>query len=158
MGWVLLTLLRTVLFEPVGASMLGAAITGQPEFGPELVGICKRESHCRPVRAHAIDAWAGELMRRKALKVGWLDERCPFHHGTPERFSTRGVHGLSAAYTLRFLGPCLPPEVLDVPLVSAVAASLRARHQCNKHGACDKTGRRRRWAGAAKYDRRQREG
>lgn len=141
--------------DPVGSSLLGAALVGAPELGPELVHICRRESHCRPVRAHEIDAWAGPLMKRKALKVGWLDESCVFHHGTPERFSTRGIYGLSAAYSLRFLDACLPPEVLDVPLVSAIAAARRAQHQCETKGACSRSQRRREWAGARRYDRRE---
>lgn len=152
---ILVTLLRIALWDPVGASMLGAALVGAPELGPELVHICRRESHCRPVGAHEVDAWAGPLMYRKAVGVGWLDPACPFHHGSSERFSTRGVHGLAAAYSLRFLPDCLPPEVLDVPLVSAIAAARRAQHQCRRHGACDRTQRRRRWAGARKWDRRE---
>jgi hypothetical protein len=154
-AWVLLNLLRIALLEPVGSSMMGAAMLGEPELGIELVSICRRESRCRPIGAHAVDAWAGPLMHRKAMKVGWLDESCPFHHGRAERFSTRGIYGLSAAYTLRFLGGCLPPEVLDVPLVSAFAATLRSKHMCKKHGACTREGRRRQWAGARRYDRRQ---
>jgi hypothetical protein len=154
-GWVLITLLRMALWDPIGSSMLGAVLTGEPGLGPELVSICRRESHCRPVRAHAIDAWAGPVMHRKAMAVDWLDASCPFHHGTPERFSTRGVHGLSAAYSLRFLPACLPPEVLDIPLVSAVTAARRAQHQCRRHGACNGMARRRHWAGTAKWDRRE---
>lgn len=158
MAGVLLTLLRIALLDPVAASWLGAALTGHPDLGPELVAICRRESHCRLVGAHAVDAWAGGLMRRKALRAGWLDEGCGFHRGRPERFSTRGVHGLSAAYSLRFVGGCLPPEVLDLPLVSAVAAARRADHQCERHGACTSPARHRYWAGARNYDRRREDG
>jgi len=151
---VLCTLLRVAVWDPVASSLLAAALVGEPALGPELVAICRRESHCRPIGAHPVDAWAGPLMRKKALDVGWLDPACPFHHGDGTRFSTRGVHGLSAAYSLRFLGGCLPPEALDVPLLSAIAAARRALDQCERHGACTRQGRRRMWAGARKYDRR----
>ena len=61
------------------------------------------------------------------MRVGWLDSWCPWHVGPddPERFSVRGSFGLSAAYSLRFLGPCLPPELLDIPVISAFAAARR---------------------------------
>lgn len=133
--------------------MLGAVLAGQPELGPELVDICRRESKCRIVGAHRRDVHAGSSMYRNAMRVGWLDPQCIFHHGDPDRFSTRGIHGMSAAYTLRWLA-CAPPEMLDVPFVSAVAASRRAEHQCRKHGACDRTARHRQWVGPVEYDRR----
>jgi hypothetical protein len=143
------------LFHPVIASLLGATLAGQPDFGPELVDICERESHCRLVGAHPGDRHAGSSMYRNAMRVGWLDSHCIFHRGDPQRFSTRGVHGMSAAYTLRWLG-CAPPEILDIPLVSAFAASLRAEHQCRKHGACTRIARHRQWVGPAKWDRTKR--
>jgi hypothetical protein len=146
----LFELLR-LAFEPRAASALAALLVGQPTLAPELTAICRRESHCRIVRAHTEDAWAGVVMRRNALRVGWLDPRCRFHHGDPTRFSTRGSHGLSAAYSLRFVAPCVPPEVLDIPLVSAIAAARRARAQCRHHGACTVEARHRLWIGAARH-------
>jgi hypothetical protein len=146
-------LIRVALFEPTVASTLGALLTGQPELAPELVAICERESHCRPVGIHVKDASAGKLMRRKALRAGWLDRNCPFHSGSPRRFSTRGVHGISAAYSLRFLGSCLPPEALDIPLLSAIAASRRAAYQCRRYDACNQQERHRMWMGAGKHAR-----
>jgi hypothetical protein len=95
-------------------------------------------------------------MYRNAMRVGWLDPTCTFHRGDPSRFSTRGVHGLSAAYSLHFVGGCVPPEVLDVPLVSAIAAARRAREQCTRHGACTTEARRRLWIGAGRYDKMRR--
>jgi hypothetical protein len=145
-----------VIVDPVTSSALAAGLVGEPGLAPELVHICRRESHCRWVGAHPQDAWAGGLMQRKALRVGWLDRACRHHRGAPERYSTRGAHGLSAAYSLRFLGACMPPEVLDIPLVSALAAARRAKRQCRAQGACTPASRHRLWVGARRYDRRTR--
>jgi hypothetical protein len=152
---LLLTLARIMLLDPVGSSWLAAVVVEQPALGPELVATCRRESHCRLVGAHAQDAGVGPLMRRKALAVGWLDPDCGWHAGDGRRFSTRGVHGMSAAYTLRFVSQCLPPEVLDVPFVSALAAARRMQAQCRTHGACTRAARHRMWMGAGKYDRQR---
>lgn len=154
MAWLFELLL--VVLDPVTSSAVAAVVVGDPALAPELVGICRRESHCRWVGAHVHDAWAGPTMYRNAVRVGWLDPSCRFHRGDRTRFSTRGVHGLSAAYSLKFVGGCVPPEVLDVPLVSAIAAARRAREQCTRHGACTTEARRRFWTGARRYDRKVR--
>jgi hypothetical protein len=144
-----------LLLDPVGSSWLAAVWVGEPQLAQELVATCRRESHCRLVGGHEQDASTGAVMRRKAMAVGWLDEECGWHAGAGRRFSTRGVHGMSAAYTLRFVGECLPPEVLDVPFVSALAAARRMQAQCRDHGACSRAARHRLWMGAAKYDRQR---
>jgi hypothetical protein len=149
---MLAALLKLALLEPVLATVLGAWLAGEAELADELVEICRRESHCRFVGAHVRDRPAGPRMRRNALRVGWLDAACPFVAGDGRRFSTRGVHGLSAAYSLRFLGDCVPPELLDVPLFSAIAAARRSRNMCVRHRACTPEERHRRWVGAGKYD------
>lgn len=154
LAWLFEILL--VVLDPVTSSAVAAVVVGQPELAPELIHICRRESHCRWIGAHATDAWAGTRMFRNAVRVGWLDPSCQFHRGARQRFSTRGVHGLSAAYSLRFIGRCLPPEVLDVPLVSAIAAARRAREQCRRYSACTTETRRRMWVGAQRYDRKHR--
>jgi len=136
-----------IAFDPVASSMLAASLVGQPDLGQELVAICRRESNCRMVGVHPADQWAGRRMYNNATRVGWLNPQCPFHRGSPGRFSTRGVHGLSAAYSLRFLGSCVPPEALDVPLLSAIAAARRAMSQCRRHGACSAGARHRMWIG-----------
>jgi len=143
-----------VFVDPAASSAVGALIVGAPELAPELVGICRRESHCRWVGVHPADAWAGRLMQRKALQVGWLDRRCHHHLGAGDRYSTHGVHGLSAAYSLRFIPACVPPEILDIPLVSAVVAARRAAHQCTTKAACTAAARHRQWVGARRFDRR----
>lgn len=152
---LLVALSRIMLFDPVGSSWMAAVVLGEPSLGPELVATCRRESHCRLVGAHEQDASTGALMRRKALAVGWLDPQCDWHGGDGRRFSTRGVHGMSAAYTLRFVGKCLPPEALDVPFVSSLAAARRMQAQCRDHGACTRAARHRLWMGARKYDRQR---
>jgi hypothetical protein len=145
-------LLKLALLDPFVGTMLGAWLAGEPQLADELVQICERESHCRFVGAHGRDRAAGPAMLRSALRVGWLDAACPFVFGDGRRFSTRGVHGLSAAYSLRFLGDCVPPELLDLPLFSAIAAARRSRNMCTHHAACTPEARYRRWVGAGKYD------
>jgi hypothetical protein len=154
LAWLFELLL--VVLDPVTSSAVAAVVVGEPALAPELIGICRRESHCRWVGQHVHDAWAGPTMYRNAVRVGWLDPQCPFHHGDRSRFSTRGVHGLSAAYSLHYVGGCVPPEVLDVPLVSAIAAARRAREQCTRLRACTTEARRRLWIGASRYDRKVR--
>jgi hypothetical protein len=149
------TLLRLAITDPVASSWVAASLAGEPSLGAELVAICRRESRCRPIGAHPRDAASGPLMRRKALAVGWLDEQCVWHHGDGYRFSTRGAHGLSASYSLRFLPGCLPPEALDVPLLSAVAATRRAQALCRSRGACNRLERHRFWMGARKWDQQK---
>lgn len=151
---LLLIELARIAFDPVLATVLGTLLAGEPGLAPELLSICRRESHCRPVGAHPGDRPAGPTMYRKAMARGWLSEACVWHGGDPYRFSTRGVHGLSAAYSMHFVAKCVPPEALDIPLVSAFAAARRSRFMCERHGACNRQQRHRRWVGTAKYDRR----
>lgn len=147
-----------IAFNPLLGTVVGAALAGEPQLSKELTRICRRESHCRLVGAHVGDLGAGPVMARKAKARGWLQPDCVWHRGDATRFSTRGIHGISAAYSLRFVDVCLPPEVLDIPLVSAYIAAKRSRFMCERHGACTRKERHRRWVGAAKYDRQQRSG
>jgi hypothetical protein len=140
-------------------------MAGWPEFSGELLEICKRESpghDCRrTVGAHGNDAH--EATRRfyeKAVARGWLDPTtCTEHradtHEEMKRFGVRGSHGLAAGYSLRFLsGPCLAPEVLDTPLISAFAATRRAMEMCARLGACTRAKRHSHWVGARTAARR----
>ena len=147
-----------IAFNPLLGTVVGAALAGEPQLSKELTRICRRESHCRLVGAHVRDVWAGPVMAKKAKARGWLQAECFWHRGDATRFSTRGIHGMSAAYSLRFVDTCLPPEALDIPLVSAYIAAKRSRFMCERHGACNRKERHRRWVGAAKYDRQQRSG
>lgn len=44
-----------------------------------------------------------------------------------DRWGIRGAHGLAAAYSVHLLGECVPPEAIDVPLLSAIVAAKRLR-------------------------------
>lgn len=118
-----------LLFDVRVATLIGAALAGAPELGERLVNVARRESRLLPIGVHAIDAWAGR-------RVAPAD--CP-KLADPAGWSTRGAHGLMAAYTMRHLPTWLrcSPWVLDVPLVSAFAAARRARSKaCHRHPRC----------------------
>ena len=155
----LLVILHLLTLNPRDATLVGATLAGWPEFAPELLSICKRESPgnacARPVGLHGNDA--PRAVRRfytKAVARGWLDPAaCLEHraetHEEMRRFGVRGSHGLAAAYTLRFLtGECLAPEALDTPLISAFAATRRAMAMCAQRGACTRGQRYAHWVGA----------
>jgi hypothetical protein len=154
--------LRLLTLPPEPATRAGAAMAGRPDLADELVSICRRESPgsaCDTlVGLHPPDQNPARAMYRKAVEKGWLGT-CELNTAVDEhdreRFGVRGVHGLSAAYSLWHLGPCLAPELLDVPFLSAVIATRRADYQCEaKHlRACTREARHRLWVGAAKYDR-----
>jgi hypothetical protein len=139
-----LALLR-ILLDPTAACRAAAIITGQPELADELVAISYRESRHQLVGVHLADARWSSYAYRRAVKVGWIDPSCPFHQPGPG-WATRGILGLFASYSLRYLG-CVPRQLLDVPFVSALAAALKARDLCKRRGACDHESRRRFWAG-----------
>lgn len=154
-----LIVLRLLGLDPREATLAAAEVAGWPELGPELVKICKRESPGRDCRQRVglhlnNSPHAVARFYRKAVARGWLDpERCPEHRAaTPEemqRFAVRGNHGLAAAYSLRFLAaPCAPPEALDVPFLSALAATRRAQQMCAEHHACTTAERHDLWTGA----------
>lgn len=164
----LLLILRLLTLSPRDATLVGASMAGWPEFAPELLSICKRESpghDCkRTVGVHGNDAPAAvKRFYAKAVARGWLDPAgCPEHraetHEEMVRFGVRGSHGLAAAYTLRFLaGECVPPGVLDTPLISAFAATRRALEMCTRRHACTRAARHVHWVGARTTANRLRE-
>lgn len=153
-----LLILRLLTLEPREATLAAAEFAGAPELGRELLKICKRESpgyDCRQrVGLHQNNTpRAAARFYRKAVARGWLDpEHCPEHRAeTPDemrRFAVRGNHGLAAAYSLRFLATrCTPPEALDNPFLSALAAARRAQQMCAEHGACTPAERHDLWTG-----------
>ncbi len=162
-----LTWLRLLTLPPEPATRAGAAMAGRSDLAGELVAICRREAPggaCElTVGAHEADRKAAAGMYRKAVTMGWLGT-CALNTALDardrERFGVRGVHGLSAAYSLWHLGPCHAPELLDVPFISAVIAAKRATFQCEAPHlrACTREARRRLWVGAAKYDRQRAHG
>jgi len=121
-----IALLFRVLVDVRLASHLGAALAGDPAFGDELVAIAKRESRLDPlVGIHEGDAWASARVRPAGCAGGG--------------FATRGVHGLMFGYSVRHLPDFLrcSPWVLDIPLVSAIVATRRARSwQCRQTRRC----------------------
>lgn len=119
---LLLALLGLLVMGPEQAAYVAGAATGADSR--TLVRICQRESRCRRIGIHEGDAWVGEVAYRRAREREWLPGWCPLHKDArPRRYATRGSWGQVAAYTLR--GWCLPPEVLDIPLVGAFFAAER---------------------------------
>lgn len=133
----MMALLALLLLPPVPASHLGAALAGYPDLGPTLAAITRRESSGQWVSIHPGDSWAAPHAWRGALARGWLSSSCGWH-SSPDGMSTRGSFGLIASYSLRHLGlPCLPPWVLDVPIVSAFVAAKRAgSKRCGQVARC----------------------
>lgn len=124
-----LLLLALVSIKPYQASHVAAYAVGDPSLADDLVRICRRESRCEAIGIHARDARFGRRAWKKAVSKGLLDPATCEHHrrGEPSRWATRGAWGTMAAYTLPYLGGCLPPEILDVPIVGAMAAALRLK-------------------------------
>jgi len=90
----------------------------------------------RPVGIHSRDGWTGAHILPKLMERGRLPQWCPFYWGIedhPVDLATRGNHGQVAGYALHDLGACVPPEILDVPLWSALRAAIRARQVCRRH-------------------------
>jgi hypothetical protein len=127
-----------------------AAAVGVPHMGPVVARIAARESRGDTrVKVHAGDSWASHRVWERAVAKGWLDPECqPYGDGG---WSTRGAHGLMAAYSLRFLPElqCAGPEVLDHPAVSAIAAVRRAR---STGGDCEAVAEE--WAGRGRWAQR----
>lgn len=158
---LVLRLVADTFADPVLATRIGATLAGHPEFADELVEICKRESPGNTCATPIVGIHSNNrhidvsAAYRKAIsyKYLYLHPQCPLHtadvHTTDVlRFGVRGAHGLMAAYSVRYLGPCVAPEVLDVPLISAYAATLRAAAHCDRSKACSKSARRTMWVGA----------
>ena len=133
---VVVLLLRLFGSSPVEANAIAAG--DDMRLRITLDRIALRECRGRPCGVHEADAWASDAAYRNAVRAGWLDpDGCVFHRDRTAIWSTRGAHGLFAAYHLRFLPiPCLPPWVLDIPIVSAFAAAAKARDLCERRGAC----------------------
>lgn len=118
------------LIPPKEAASIAAYLYGQPHLAPVLMRICHRESRCRPVRTHAIDSMWGRKAWTRAAYKGWLNPRCqPYRRG---QWSTRGSFGLMAAYHVRFLPYCAPAAALDIPFISALAATQKLTEHCSK--------------------------
>ncbi len=165
--------MRLLTLDPMDGTKAGVRLAGHPEFEQELVGICKRESPgsdcARRVGVHGNNRVQDvESAYRKAisLKYLYLHPGCPEHKLDPDprtgrpppkellRFGVRGNHGLMAAYSVRFLGPCVAPEALDIPVLSAIAATRRAVHMCLKSSKCSTSERLGLWIGVSLESKR----
>lgn len=144
---IVLLLLSLLSLPKEPASRLAVMLVNTPMSAAELVSIARRESRGVSYKGvHDGDAWAEKRVWKRAHARGKLSAWCPFHW-SPEGMSTRGVHGMMAGYSLHYLGACLPPQVLDVPLLSGIAAARRARRTCERYGACTRKARRLVWRG-----------
>lgn len=120
----------------------------RPDLGPVLARVAIRESKLDPeTHVHAGDSWASHRVWKRAVVRGLLDPEC---QPDGDGWSTRGVLGLMAAYSLRYVPEleCAAPEVLDHPGVSAVAAARRAAEA----GDCEDVAAE--WAGRKRWQER----
>ena len=123
--------------DPLAQSRLWESIYTEIPRG-FLVETCMLESGCRaPIGVHADDAHLGEPAWRGVWQRARVAHDCAFYPDPSTvddswfpNASTRGNHGLIAAYHVRLLGPCVPLEALDVPFFSAWAAAEKARRAC----------------------------
>ena len=143
-----MTVLILLLLSHLGAreaSYAGARIAGSPTLGKEISAIAWRESRHTRVGIHKGDSWASGTAYKRALAKGYISPLCPVW-GPPKEYGVRGAHGLMSAYHLRYLPiPCLPPQVFDIPVVSAYAAAKKAQDICKRYGACTKQERHLIW-------------
>lgn len=133
---LLALILRALALDPVEACAAGARGAGHPELAAEVLAICRTETAgCRRVGVHRghVPRVPGATFRRAAS--GLDPEACELHRGgAPERWGIRGPHGHAAAFAVGYLGPCVAPEALDVPIVSAWAAAKRLAALRQRYG------------------------
>lgn len=114
---------------PLDASVAAAHLERRPDLAAEVRQLARVESRGEAVGIHRGHARrvGGRRFFALAVRAGYLaPETCEAHHvGDGDRWGVRGAHGLAAAYSVRYLGACVAPEVLDEPLVSAVVAVRR---------------------------------
>lgn len=140
-------LLRLLELGPVEASITGARLAGVPGLASELLDICEAESRCSAIGIHRGKAArkGGGVFWRLAVEAGWLGS-CDAHAlGDPDRWGIRGTHGLAAAYSVRWLGECVDPAVLDVPVISAVVTARRLAELSDRYKLRSTAARARAW-------------
>lgn len=124
-----LVLLALAALSPIEAAEVAARIVGRPDIAPALVKICQRESRCKAIGVHARDAWVSRSGWTGQVQLGHIDRECqPYKKG---QWATRGAWGLNASVHWRYLPACYQPEVLDVPIVSAVVAAKKFLKRCD---------------------------
>lgn len=123
--------------DPLVQSQLWGAIYSDLPIG-FLVETCLIESGCtRAIGVHAGDAHLGAGAWRGVWRRSRIDRTCAFYPDPStvdeawfREASTRGNHGLIAAYHVSLLGDCVPLDALDLPFFSAWAAAEKARRAC----------------------------
>ena len=126
--------------DPVDATVLAAHTTGHQRFLGEALAIVAAESRGRRVGLHTghHSRVAGlrfyrAAVRTGALRLGTCEHHVPGDEGAAG-WGIRGAHGNAAAYAVRYLGPCVAAEALDVPYLSAVVTFRRLRVLDRQYG------------------------
>lgn len=115
--------------SPAAAAMWAAAATGQaPAVGERLVGVCHRESRCRPTGVHTIDAYLSRPSWAGQVRLKHLDPECQPYRD-PE-WGTRGSWGLNASDHWPYLPACYEPWILDLTAVSSLVAARKWQRKC----------------------------
>lgn len=135
--------------------------TNDPALRAELRRICRRESACNwigTVTFHEGDAAGGRARWRAAVRRGLLHpETCPAHElGDPARWTSYGVLGIAAAWTVHYAGECVGPEVLDDPHEAVPAGVRWIESLCRRQGACTCEERTVWWVGPGVFAARSR--
>lgn len=110
-----------------------ALVAGTPAMRSELRALVLSESKGYAIGVHAkvnpsLRRRSGAQAWRRAVARGWLSpETCPAHRldvedEAGEAWGPRGVAGQIAAFAVRRVAPCVPPSVLDIPIVALRAA------------------------------------
>lgn len=136
----ILAVLRVLSAEPDEANAIAARVVGRPDLEPELVQRCAAESHCchrDPARRPSPERCArfglhgtrhnppGRVYYAAARSI-LSPETCPWHQrGDGDRWGIRGIHGNAGTSGALALGPCMAPEALDLPILSAIATARR---------------------------------
>ena len=123
-------LMLALALPPKPAAWIAALAVGRPDITPALVAVCRRESRCKPLGEHAIDAHMSRTSWGGQVQLGHLDPVCQPYGGGG--WATRGAWGLSAASHWRYLPDCYTPEALDIPLVSAFVAARKYLRHCDR--------------------------
>lgn len=117
--------------DPVDATVLAAYVTGPARYLDEALAIVARESRGQRIGVHRPHDgrvsglrfyWAA--VRSGALRLGGCEHHTPGDDGAAG-WGIRGAHGNAAAYAVRYLGPCVAAEAIDVPYLSAVVTLRR---------------------------------
>lgn len=157
---VALEVVRLLALGPVDASIAATRLLGAPGWTSEVLDLVRAESRGEPVGIHRRHARRvpGRAFWRRAVAAGVVSPgRCIDHQldAKPtckgclqvagERWGIRGAHGLAAAYSVSYLGECAAPELLDVPLLSALVVVRRLEVLERRYGLTTRQARAEAW-------------